>query len=68
MPYLAEQGAGGADGPPEVRRRAAMLGGVVGDFSATLGASFLGFPETPPDEVLAAYARDHLRAPPEGGG
>ena len=56
---LAEQGKG-ADHAPQVRRRAAMLGEAVGDFSETVAVGFLGMPQAPTEEVLRAYARDHL--------
>ena len=66
MPYLirlAEQ-AGGVDHAPQVRRRAAMLGEAVEDFSETLGAGFLGMPS--PEDVLRAYTRDQLHDSPKG--
>ena len=66
---LAEQGKG-ADHAPQVRRRAAMLGEAIGDFSEILGAGFLGMPSASPEEVLRAYVRDHLHDSPkdEDGG
>jgi hypothetical protein len=68
MPYLvrlAEQG-NGADHDAQVRRRAAMLGEAVEDFSTTIVSGFLGMPPAPAEEVLHAYARDHLLDPPKG--
>ncbi len=68
MPYLvrlAEQG-NGADYAPQVRRRAAMLGEAVEDFSTTIASGFLGMPPASAEEVLHAYARDHLHDPPKG--
>lgn len=45
--------------------RAAMLGEAVEDFSATIAAGFLGMPPAPVEEVLHAYARDHLHDSPK---
>jgi voltage-gated potassium channel Kch len=64
MPYLvrlAEKG-GSADCPPAVRLRAAALREAIDDFSTTVASRFLGLSSAPTDEVLAAYARDHLHA------
>jgi hypothetical protein len=70
MPYLvrlAEQG-NAADHAPQVLRRAAMLGEAVEDFSTTIASGFLGMPPAPAEEILHAYARDHLHDPPRGKG
>jgi voltage-gated potassium channel Kch len=67
MPYLfrlAEQG-NGADHAPQVRRRAAMLGAALEDFSTTITSSFLAMTAAPAEEVLHAYARDHLHDLPK---
>jgi len=65
LPYLLRlaERAGGADLPPEVRLRASMLRGAVGAISAMLASkAFLGLSSGSTEEVLEAYARDHLRA------
>ena len=58
----------GEDNPPPVRLGAAELRGAIEDFCSTIASQFLGLPSTPAERVLAAYARDHLRTPPKGGG
>jgi hypothetical protein len=63
---LAERGESGGS-PPAVRLRAAALRGAVEDLSETLATRFLGRDPAPVESVLAAYARDHLRAPPGKG-
>jgi hypothetical protein len=65
MPYLArlaEMGSG-ADCPPAVRLQAAALRVAIDDFSALVGSRLLDLSSAPPDEVLAAYARDHFHGP-----
>ena len=64
---LAEECAG-EDNLPPVRLGAAELRGAIDDFCSTVGSQFLGLPSTPAEQVLAAYARDHLRASPKGDG
>jgi hypothetical protein len=54
--------------PPPVRLSAAELRGAIDDFSATIASQFLDLPSAPTAKVLAAYARDHLRASPEDDG
>lgn len=54
------------DNPPSVRLGAAELRGAIDDFCSTLASKFLGLPSSPAERVLAAYARDHLRASPKG--
>jgi hypothetical protein len=56
---LARRGAGAR--APAVRLGAAALRGAVQDFSETLASHFLGGTASSTGEVLAAYARDHLR-------
>ena len=43
-----------------------MLGDAVEDFSTTIASGFLGMPLAPAEEVLHAYARDHLHDSPRG--
>lgn len=65
MPYLLRlaEKAGDAACAPEVRARAVMLRGAIEEFSATLASRFLGLsPSTPTEEVMEAYARDHLHS------
>jgi hypothetical protein len=64
VPYLARlaEQADGADHPPQVRMRVAMLADALEDFSATIGSDFLGMPSASTAEILTAYARDHLHA------
>jgi hypothetical protein len=64
---IAEEAAG-EDSPPPVRLSAAELRGAVDDFCAAIASQFLGLSSAPTDHVLAAYARDHLRASPKSGG
>ncbi len=70
MPYLLSlaERAIVADYPFEVRLRAAMLRNAIEDFSATLTSQ--KFLELPPsvstEEVLEAYARDHLHGTRKG--
>lgn len=63
---LAEKGVG-KDNPPAVRLSAAELRGAINDFSATIASGFLGLSSAPPEKVLLAYARDHLRGSSEDG-
>lgn len=58
--------ATGEQRPPEVCRRGAMLRGAVDDLSATLVPSFVGSSDpssASTEEVLEAYAEDHLHPP-----
>lgn len=50
------------DNAPDVRFAATVLRNAVADFAAVLGRSFLGLPKARPDEILAAYAKDHLQS------
>jgi Ion channel len=64
-PYLltlAERGARD-DMPERVRLRARLLLEALDDLAATTGKRFLGVIEGSTPEMLAAYARDHLRDP-----
>ncbi len=68
MPYLLglAKRATGEQRSPEVRRRGAMLRGAIDDFSATLVWSFVGSSDpssASTEEVLEAYAEDHLHPP-----
>ncbi len=65
MPYLLElaERAGDTDCPPGVRARAAKLRGAIDEFSTTIASRFLGLSSASTEEVLEAYARDHLHAP-----
>ncbi|HSK82011.1 MAG TPA: potassium channel family protein [Rubrobacter sp.] len=59
---LAENGVGSSQ--PALRRRAAMLRKAVEDLSSTLVAQrFVKLSSASVDDVLAAYARDHLYTP-----
>jgi hypothetical protein len=62
-PYLVELGRRGiAEGRPDrVRLRADMLLKVVDDLAKTTAARFHGQRAGTTDELLRAYARDHLR-------
>lgn len=68
MPYLlglAKRATGGQR-PPEVRRRGAMLRGAIDGFAATLAPTFVcsrGPSSASTEEVLEAYAEDHLHSP-----
>ena len=62
--HLAE--TGGVSHSPGVRVSARMLRGAIDDFSAVLGSRFLGLPAAKTEKILAAFARDNLRAPPDG--
>jgi hypothetical protein len=65
MPHLmrlAETG-GSSGAPPALQLRATMLRGAIDDFASRIASQFLGVQPTPTAEVLAAYARDHLRTP-----
>ncbi len=64
---IAQDGIGEGN-PPPVRLSAAELRGAIDDFSATITSQFLALPSSPTAKVLAAYARDHLRASREDGG
>lgn len=56
-------GDGGEPGQPQaVRLRAAMLRCALDDFAATLGRDFLDRAGAAPDDILRAYAADHLVA------
>ena len=57
--HLAESAAS-PDCPPAVRLQGAMLESAIQDFVAEIGPRFLGLSTTPPDDVLRAYAADHL--------
>jgi hypothetical protein len=65
MPYvweLAQQGTEpGTD--DRARLRAVMLSDAIGDFAATVADRFHGDETEETGELLAAYARDHLRKP-----
>ncbi len=62
------QECAGEDKPVPVRLSAAELRGAIDDFCAALSSQFPGLPSAPAEKVLAAYARDHLRASPKDGG
>ncbi len=66
LPYLlglAEK-AGGEELPPEVWLRAGMLRGAIEDFSNRVASkAFLGLEAASTEQVLRAYADDHLQAP-----
>lgn len=64
MPDLARLAANATSPtcPPGIRLRGAMLQRAVGDFAAEVGLRFLGLTAVPVDEVLRAYAADHLYA------
>lgn len=68
LPYLfhlAER-VNGKEFPPEVRLRAKVLGGTIGDFSNRVASkAFLDLSGASTKEILEAYARDHLYEPPE---
>jgi hypothetical protein len=67
MPYvweLAQQGAGD-DTDDNVRLRAVMLSDAIGDFAVTVAERFHGDRNEGTEELLDAYARDHLRKPGE---
>lgn len=70
LPYLLRlaEWADGKEFPPEVRLRARVLGGTIGDFSSRLASkAFLDLPEASTGKVLEAYARDHLYEPADSG-
>jgi hypothetical protein len=67
MPYvweLAQQGAG-EDTDDNVRLRAVMLSDAIGDFAVTVAERFHGDRDEDTEQLLDAYARDHLRKPGE---
>ncbi len=71
MPYLLQLAERASDDKcaPEVRMRATMLRGAIEKFSATVASRFLGpSPSTPTEEVIEAYARDHLHQQEESNG
>ena len=57
--HLAESAAS-PDCPPAVRLQGTMLERAIQDFVAEIGPRFLDLPTTPADDVLRAYAADHL--------
>ncbi len=63
MPYLLHlaERASGERFQSRVQLRARMLCGAIGDFSDRIGSkAFLNLPRASTQEVLKAYARDHL--------
>jgi hypothetical protein len=68
LPYLLDlaERAKAPELPPNVRARAVMLREAIDEFSTTLSSRFLNLPPASTEEVVQAYARDHLHAvPPE---
>jgi hypothetical protein len=67
LPYVWELAVRGSE--PEiderVRLRAVMLRDAVGDFGGTIAERFHGHQTEDTAELLAAYARDHLKDPGE---
>lgn len=59
---IAEEGVGENDSPA-VRLSANELRGAANEFSATIASNFLGLSSASTEEVLKAYAHDHLRNP-----
>jgi voltage-gated potassium channel Kch len=57
---IAQEGAE-ENNPQAIRLGATELRGAIDAFSATVGQGFLGLRSSPTEEVLKAYARDHLR-------
>lgn len=66
LPYLLDlaERASNPECPPDIRARAAMLRGAIDELSVTLGTRFLGLPSASTEEVVEAYARDHLHDTP----
>jgi hypothetical protein len=66
MPYLLDlaERASSPDCPPGVRARAVKLRGAIDEFSTTIASRFLNLPSASTEEVLEAYARDHLHTLP----
>lgn len=66
LPELARLAAeaAGADDSPAVRFHGTMLRRAIEEVAGELGASFLKRPGAPLDELLRAYAADHLRPTP----
>lgn len=52
--------ASGPDRPPAVRLQAALLQAAVDDIAAELGRQYLGRSARSPEDLLEAYAADHL--------
>ena len=67
LPYVWELAVRGAepDVDDRVRLRAVMLRDAVGDFAATVADRFHGHETEDTEDLLAAYARDHLKEPGE---
>ena len=57
---IAEEGVD-KNNSPAVRLSASELRGAIDEFSLTISSSFLDLSSAPTEEVLKAYARDHLR-------
>jgi hypothetical protein len=69
LPYLLRlaERAGGEDSPPEVRLRAGMLRRAVEDLAERIASrTFLGLGGASTEEILKAYADDHLQNPEKG--
>jgi hypothetical protein len=65
MPYLLHLAdeVSSTDCPPGLRIRAVMLRDAIDQFSTTIASRFLRLSSASTDEILEAYARDHLHAP-----
>jgi hypothetical protein len=63
MPYVWELAVEGAepDVDDRVRLRAVMLRDAVRDFGTTIATRFHGVESDDTEELIAAYARDHLK-------
>jgi hypothetical protein len=66
MPYVWDFAVRGAepDIDPRVRLRATMLRDAVADFAGTIADRFHKRDTDDPEELIAAYARDHLKLSP----
>lgn len=65
LPYVWEVALRGAESDADdlARLRAVMLRDAVGDFATTVAERFHGEDTDETEELLAAYARDHMRSP-----
>lgn len=65
LPYLLRLSArlaGEREMLPETRLRALMLHGAIEELAARIGTTFLNLEGVSTEEILTAYARDHLQA------
>lgn len=65
MPYLLElcESVRSADHTQEVYAEATMLRASIDKFAATVSWRFLDLPHSSTEEILVAYAKDHLHEP-----